>query len=170
MTLRGATWLLPVAIAVHHLEEAVWLPRYVPSVMASLPVGLQDAVGPLSARDVRLALGLATAIPLGVSVWAASAPVSRAARWLLVAFWAALLLNVAWHVSAALFFLPGYAPGVVTAVAVNLPLSAIVLRQASHEDWVSPRGRRALLPAAIALHVGGTIGLLLLGRSLAGVG
>jgi hypothetical protein len=170
MTLRAATWLLPVAIAAHHVEEAIWLPRYVPGVLARLPASVQHVVGPLSVQDVRLALGLATAIPLGVSLWAAAAPGSRAAVWLLVAFWAALLLNVAWHVAAALVVLPGYAPGVATAVVVNLPLSALVLRQALRDDWVSRAGRRALLPAAVVLHLAGTVGLLLLGRSVAGAG
>lgn len=47
--------------------------------------------------------------------------------------WATLLLNVAWHVTAALMLFGGYAPGLVTAVALNLPLSVLVLRRAAAE-------------------------------------
>jgi hypothetical protein len=49
-----------------------------------------------------------------------------------------LLLNAAWHAGVALFVFHGYAPGLVTAVAVNLPASLAVLRRAVGEHWWQP--------------------------------
>ncbi|MBA3759164.1 MAG: HXXEE domain-containing protein [Gemmatimonadales bacterium] len=78
-------------------------------------------------------LALATAIPLAFSLWGAVCPASRTALWLVLAMWATLLLNVAWPVTAAHMLFGGYAPGLVTAVALNLPLSVLVLRRAAAE-------------------------------------
>ena len=143
------------------------MPGVVPDTMARLPASLREALGPVGVRDVRFALALATAIPIGVSVWAVIAPGARAARWLLLAIWTTLLVNAAWHLAAALVVFRGYAPGVVTGLAVNLPLAVLVLRQAYQDAWLTTSGGRALLPAALVLHVAGTVGLLLLGRALA---
>jgi hypothetical protein len=40
--------------------------------------------------------------------------------------------------TAALVLFGGYAPGVVTAVILNLPLSVLVLRRAVDERWLAP--------------------------------
>jgi hypothetical protein len=84
--------------------------------------------------------------------------------------WATLLLNAAWHVAAALVLFKGYAPGVATAVALNLPLSLLVLRRAMTEQWLGRRALRALVAAALALHLPGAFGLMLLGRAMSGAG
>jgi hypothetical protein len=170
MTRPSAIWLLPLVLALHNLEEGVFFPRYVPRVLGLLPAGVRDWIGPVSLREMGVALGLATAIPLGFSVWAAARPASRTALWLVLAMWATLLLNAAWHVAAALVLFGGYAPGVVTAVAVNLPLSVLVLRRATTEQWLSRPARWALAPAAVAFHLPGAIGVMVLGRALSGSG
>ena len=60
----------------------------------------------------------------------------------------------------------GYTPGVATAVGVNLPVSVLVLRRAATEQWLSRRARWALVPAAVAFHLPGALGVMLLGRAL----
>jgi hypothetical protein len=170
MTRRRAIWLLPLVLVLHNLEEGVFFPRYVPLVLARLPAGARDWIGPVGLREMGAALALATVIPLGFSLWAAARPASRAALWLVLAMWATLLLNVAWHVAAALVLFGGYAPGVATAIALNLPLSALALRRAVAEQWLSPRAQWALVPAAVAFHLPGALGVMLLGRALSGSG
>jgi hypothetical protein len=170
MTRRRAIWLLPLVLALHNLEEGIFFPRYMPRVLGRLPPSARDWIGPVSLREMGVALALATAIPLGFSLWAAARPASRTALWLVLAMWATLLLNAAWHVAAALVLFGGYAPGVATAVAVNLPLSVLVLRRAATEQWLSRRARWALVPAAVAFHLPGALGLMLLGRALSGSG
>ena len=166
MTRRRAIWLLPFVLALHNLEEGIFFPRYMPRVLGRLPAGVRDWIGPVSLREMGVALVLATAIPLAISVWAAARPASGTALWLVLAMWATLLLNAAWHVTAALVLFRGYAPGVATAVALNLPLSVLVLRRAVTEQWLSRRARWALLPAAVAFHLPGALGVMVLSRAL----
>jgi hypothetical protein len=170
MTRRRAIWLLPLVLALHNLEEGIFFPQYVPRVLGRLPAGVRNWIGPVSLREMGVALALATVIPLGFSLWAAARPDSRTALWLVLAMWATLLLNVAWHVAAALVLFGGYAPGVATAVGLNLPLSVLVLRRAATEQWLSRRARWALVPAAVVFHLPGALGVMLLGRALSGPG
>jgi hypothetical protein len=65
---------------------------------------------------------------------------------------ATLLLNVVWHVVAAIVLFDGYAPGLATALLLNLPFSVYLIRRAAREHWVSRRARWALLPSALAVH------------------
>jgi uncharacterized protein with HXXEE motif len=168
MTRRWAIWLLPLVLALHNFEEGVFFPRYLPRVLARLPAGARDWIGPVTMREMGAALVLATVIPLGFSLWAAARPASRVAFWLVLAMWATLLLNAVWHVAAALLLFKGYAPGVVTAVALNLPLSVLVLRHAASEQWLSRSALLALVPAAVTFHLPGAIGLMLLAQTLGG--
>ncbi|MFN2569051.1 MAG: HXXEE domain-containing protein [Candidatus Dormibacteria bacterium] len=137
MTERWAIWLLPPVLLLHNLEEAIFFPRYVPRVVSRLPANMRDWIGPVGAGEMGVALTLATVVPLGVCLWAAGRPASRAALGLVLAMWAILLLNAVWHITAALVLFGGYAPGVVTAVILNLPLSVLVLRRAVKERWLA---------------------------------
>lgn len=119
-------------------------------------------------REMGAALALATVIPLAFSLWAAACPASRTALWLVLAMWATVLLNAVWHMVAALVLFGGYAPGVITAVALNLPLSVLVLRRAATEQWLGRPALWALVPAAVAFHLPGALGVMLLGRALSG--
>jgi uncharacterized protein with HXXEE motif len=165
MTRRWAIWLLPLVLVLHNLEEGAFFPQYLPLVLGRLPAGVRDWIGPVTTGEMGAALVLATVIPLSFSLWAAARPVSRTALWLVLAMWATLLLNAVWHVAAALLLFRGYAPGVVTAVVLNLPLSVLVLRRAATERWLSRRPLLALVPAAVAFHLPGAIGLMLLART-----
>lgn len=137
ITRRWAIWLLPCVLLLHNLEEAISFPRYAPRVLSRLPVSVRDWIGPVGPGEIAVALTLATFIPLGFCLWAAARPASRTALWLVLAMWAILLLNAVWHIMAALVLFGGYAPGVVTAVALNLPLSVLVLRRAVNERWLA---------------------------------
>jgi hypothetical protein len=48
-------------------------------------------------------------------------------------FLIAMLLNVFWHVGVAIYF-RAYAPGVVTAIAINLPVMTYLLHRAITEQ------------------------------------
>jgi hypothetical protein len=139
---RWIVWLLPMAVALHNLEEALTFARHLPAVAAGLPAGLRPWVDADTLPRLYGALVLATLVPLAICVWCALAPGNLVARRLVLAIWVVLLLNVAWHVGVALFMLHGYAPGLVTALAVNLPLSLAVLRRAMEERWWRPSGER----------------------------
>jgi hypothetical protein len=165
MSRAQVLWLVPVLLALHNAEEALFFHRYLPLVVARLPSTWQAIAGPITLGQVWLALALVTLLPFGLAAWAVGRG-SSVALWLLLLVQATVLLNVLWHVAAATLFFDGYAPGLVTAVAINLPFSIYLLRRAAREEWVSTRARWALLPGALALHGPALSGILLLTERL----
>jgi Protein of unknown function with HXXEE motif len=152
MRSRSVVWLVPIFLAIHNAEEALFFPRYLPFVLYRLPAGWQALIAPLTTGQVGAALGVVTAVAFVGAWWSYQSPDNAVALWLVLLIQATVLLNVVWHVAAAVVLFGGYAPGVVTAVLLNLPLSIYLLRRAARERWLGPRARWALVPAAIVLH------------------
>ncbi len=150
----------------HNTEEAITFPRYLPLVLARLPETWRSLAGPITLGQVWAALAVVTLIPFALAAWATLRPEQAAPVWLLLLVQATLLLNVIWHVSAAIVLFDGYAPGLATAVLLNLPFSIYLIRRAARENWVSPRARWALLPSAVAIHGPVLSGLLSLTERL----
>ena len=159
-------WLIPILLAVHNAEEALLFPRYLPLVLARLPEGWRALAGAVTLGQVGTALALVTLIPLLLVIWATRRPESSLPLWLLLLVQATVLLNVLWHVSTAMVVFDGYAPGLMTAVLINLPFSVYLLGRAARERWVSGGAMWALLPGALLMHGPLLSGLLLLTERL----
>jgi hypothetical protein len=145
-------WLVPLLLTIHNAEEALFFPRYLPFVLSRLPAGWQALAAPLTTGQVWSALAVVTASAFAVAWWADLRPDSALALWLLLLIQATVLLNAVWHTAAAVVLFRGYAPGLVTALLLNLPFSIYLLRRASAEGWLSRQALWALLPGAIVLH------------------
>jgi hypothetical protein len=152
MAPRQVLWLVPTLLAVHNAEEALFFPRYLPFVLARLPAGWQAVAAPLTTGQVWSALAAVTGFAFAVAWWAYRRPDSRTALWLLLLIQSAVLLNAVWHLAVAIVLFGGYAPGLVTALVLNLPFSLHLLRRAVREQWLSRPARWALVPGAILLH------------------
>jgi hypothetical protein len=152
MRSRSVLWLVPILLAVHNAEEALFFPRYLPFVLYRLQAGWQAVIAPLTTGQVGAALAVVTAVAFIVAWWSYQWPDSTMALWLVLLIQATVLLNVVWHLAAAVVLFGGYAPGVVTALLINLPFSVYLLRRAARERWLSRRALWALVPAAIVLH------------------
>lgn len=159
-------WLVPILTAVHNTEEAIFFPRYLPLVLERLPDAWRAILGPITLGQAWAALLGVTLIPFLLAAWATLRPERAEPIWLLLLVQTTLLLNVLWHVGAAIVLFEGYAPGLATAVLLNLPFSVYLLRRAAKENWVSKRARWALLPSAFLVHGPGISGLLLLTERL----
>lgn len=158
---RTLLWLVPVAIAVHSIEEALLVRRFLPFVNQRLQAIVGTPAPNLTARTYLIAFFVFTAIPFAI---AATGDLSRkrgAAVYAMVTITVAMLVNVAVHVSGAVLA-GGYVPGLVTAVGINLPLFAHVVRRAVGEGWV--RRWAAIIVAAVLLHGPGLWTLLLVAR------
>ncbi len=166
MPTRQALWLVPALLAVHNAEEALFFPRYLPLVLARLPRGWQSVAAPLTTGQVWSALAVVTSVAFAVAWWAHRRPDNRTALWLLLLIQSAVLLNAFWHLAVAVVLFSGYAPGMVTALVLNLPFSLYLLRRAVREQWLSPPARWALVPGAILLHGPLLAGLLLVTERL----
>ena len=166
MAPRQVLWLVPTLLAVHNAEEALFFPRYLPFVLARLPPGWQAVAAPLTTGQVGSALAVVTGVAFAVAWWAHRRPDSRTALWLLLLIQSAVLLNAVWHLAIAVVLFGGYAPGLVTALVLNLPFSIYLLRQAFKEHWLSRPAGWALVPGAILLHGPLLAALLLLTERL----
>jgi hypothetical protein len=149
-------------MALHNAEEAIFFSRYLPLVLGRLPESWRTIVGPLTPGQMWTALGVVTLIPIILATWMTLRPRRVSPVWLLLLVQATLLVNVVWHAIAAAVLFGGYAPGLITALGVNLPLSLYLLRRARREGWVGRRALLALIPGALLLHGPLVLGLLLL--------
>lgn len=137
--LSRVAWAFPAAITLHNLEEAIWLPAWSQHAGA-----LHPAVG---ASEFRFAVGVITV----AAYWITAAAV-RSGRWAAAAaFWVAMLLNVVFPHLLATIVLRRYAPGLVTALALNLPVCSYLLRRVER-DGLMTRGS-VLRAAAVGVPV-----------------
>jgi hypothetical protein len=142
--------LIGVTLMLHTTEEFLTFPAYLSSAsrlsrILTPPRFLQDP------HSLRIALLVATVLPLAVIVWA----ILRPRKALLVAalfLESILLVNAAWHIFAACVR-GGYAPGVLTAVLINLPFGVYVLRRAVTDRWIPARTAWLLIGVALLLHI-----------------
>lgn len=118
---RRAAGLLAAALALHDAEEAFAYPRLRPAILEIIPFAPPAAAS-------WAALAVVTLAGVAAAAWAGRGPASAGKMAVLRAIAAILLVNVLVpHVPAAVV-LGGYAPGVITAVALNLPAAVLALR------------------------------------------
>jgi hypothetical protein len=153
LSYRSLQWLVFLCVALHNLEEGLAAKAYFPKVKDllrdSVPATVLAAVPSLG--QFYIALAGATLVPLMLTLIATAGRPTRLKSHLVALVAVALLLNVFIpHVPAAVA-LGGYAPGVATAVLVNLPFSIYFLRRSLHEGHVDRRG--LVITAAIAFSI-----------------
>jgi len=131
--------LLGAALVLHNLEEGLMAGRYLPRVVALLreyPVIGGRLIAP-SLNQLYVALVIVTVVPVLILAWATTGPRRPHKEYVVALIASALLWNVLLpHVPAAIAF-GGYAPGVITAVAINLPLTLYFFRRARRDGQLS---------------------------------
>jgi hypothetical protein len=165
VTRRQLTIAVPALLTLHNAEEALMFPLWRPVIQAAVPFGLRAWFDQISPATLQVALLVATAVPWTIALWSARRPSSALASWFVLLVQAIVLTNVLWHLLIAGVLLRGYAPGLLTAVALNLPFSIYLFTRAQREGWCSPRAAIALAPAALFAH-GALFGGLMLFRYL----
>jgi hypothetical protein len=152
VTRRELTVAVPALLTLHNFEEALMFPRWLPVIQAAAPFGFQTWFDQISSGTLQTALVVATVVPWAVALWSARQPSSALASWLVLLVQAVVLLNVLWHLIIAGVLLRGYAPGLLTAVTLNLPFSIYLFTRARREGWCSALAAIALAPAAFLAH------------------
>jgi hypothetical protein len=152
VTRRQLTIAVPLLLTLHNVEEALMFPRWRPVIQAAVPLGFRAWFDQISPGTLQTALLVATAVPWALALWSARRPSSARASWFLLLVQAVVFTNVLWHVLVAGAVIRGYSPGLVTALAVNLPFSIYLFMRAHRERWCSPRAAIALVPAAPFAH------------------
>jgi hypothetical protein len=121
-------WLFPIAITLHNLEEAIWLPAW------SNHAGRWHR--PVSPSAFRFAAAVFTASAIMVTIWSALAGPESIGSYLLAGYALAMLLNVFAPHLLVTVALRRYMPGLGTALALNLPVTIMLLRRAFAEGYV----------------------------------
>ena len=154
-------WLVPILASIHNLEEAMSIPAFLQGADSAFPKFITEAFSTLTRSQLLSALLIVTVIPYILAFLAWSEPVPRWGFYLLCGFQAAMLINVFAHIAMAVA-VRGYAPGVVTAMLINLPFSVYLFYKASVEHWLN-RNKLMLVGAiGILLHLVGLPALLIL--------
>jgi len=155
-------WAIPLALALHNAEEALTFPAFLPLVRERVPDVARGLAARIDVHALYTALVVVTLLVVLVVCWATWRPASPVAPWCALAVQAVVALNVVSHVIVAATVVRGDSPGLVTALAVNAPLSIHLFRRARREGWIASWSWWLLLPAALLLHGPVLIGLLLL--------
>ena len=103
-------WLLPLAVTLHNVEEAIWLPDF----------RTRHGWNSITPSQFRLA-ALVFALLVVAVTYAATKNIRTALLLFYTLCWI-MLVNVLWHVGASFYF-RAYAPGSITAVVLVLPIT-----------------------------------------------
>ncbi len=143
MRLDKLLWMFPIALTLHNLEEAVWLPAW------SQHAGVWES--PLGPTEFPVAAALLVILAYAVTSWSIRTGKEAFGTYVTAGFVFAMLLNVIYHVAATIG-LRKYAPGVVTAVLINVPVMGYLLGQMFRVQWVSwPKALLAFIAIPLTL-------------------
>jgi hypothetical protein len=169
LSYRSLQWLAFALLALHNLEEGLTMRRYLPRIEELLREHAPSFLSSSTPTPAQFyaALAGATLFPLLLVVIATTGRASKFKSYLVALVQAQVFLNVfVPHVPAA-FLLGGYAPGLVTAVLVNLPFSIYFFRRSLDESRLTHRGLAIMLPVALPLLLLSITLLYALGESIA---
>ncbi len=121
-------WFFPLAITVHNLEEAIWLPAW------SQRAGRWHR--PVEPFAFRFAVAVLTVLAYAAAAWSAAGGPESIGAYLLSGYALAMLLNVFLPHLLATVALRRYVPGLATALLCNLPVTAGLLQAAFAEGYV----------------------------------
>ena len=125
-------WAFPIAVTLHNLEEAIWLPSRAAQRNVHLPWRV-------AAAQFRIALIILTFAAYLVTWLSVRFVRQRGWMYLFVAYAFAMFLNVwAPDVPASILF-RGYTPGVVSAVFLNFPVTGTLLITVFRERVIPSR-------------------------------
>lgn len=153
-------WLFPVAITVHNLEEAIWLPGWSQNAGRWHP--------PVGRYEFWFAVAVLTALAYVLMALSIRQGKQSPATYLFVGYAFAMLLNVIMPHLISSLFLHRYSPGLATAFIINLPVTALTWRLAVRDGFVSEKRCLLVSLGVVALLLASIPGLFFLGRHLFG--
>jgi hypothetical protein len=162
---RALLWLVPLFITLHNLEEMAFLPGILAEIPGKIsawavklfPVG----VFPPSYRTFLVVLLAVMVLPYAFASLGGASRVRGLRTFLLTGSQAVMFVNVFSHL-AMMNIWNGYVPGLVTALAFNLPFSLFFFASGLRQGWLRWNDFAYLLPFAILLHGPGLLGLMVL--------
>jgi hypothetical protein len=142
MSFRNLEWFFPLVATLHNAEEAIWFPSW------SKRAGRWHS--PVAPGVFRFAVAVFTVLAFAVTWLSYCSGKQTVWTYLVYGYMIAMLANVLIPHIAATVAMRSYMPGVVTGVALNLPVLSLLVVLALRQGYVS--GWKA---AAYSVVVGG---------------
>ncbi|MGN7476341.1 HXXEE domain-containing protein [Solibacillus silvestris] len=108
-----------LAITLHNLEEALWLPQW-----SLLDHSLQQAVAP---DEFHFAVIVITALAYLTSFLFLNFPEMKIVKWAFAGFLGSMIFNAFFPHLVSSIFMKAYAPGLITGVLLNIPINSFIL-------------------------------------------
>ncbi|MBN2397185.1 MAG: HXXEE domain-containing protein [Deltaproteobacteria bacterium] len=142
MSFVTLSWSFAVAVTIHNLEEALFLPQWSQRAGRWHP-----GVG---ACEFRFAVSVLTLFAFIAAYWSVSSPPGSLGAYLVCGYALAMLLNVVFPHLAVTLALRRYMPGTATSILVILPASSWLLYQAFHQGYIESSRFMYLGPGVVA--------------------
>jgi len=141
----GLAWIL------HDSEEWLLAPLMLQFMQSDAPDFVRHVYAGITVPELQAVLLILTSVLLVVIATAALFASTATAAFGVMALAALLGLNAVFHI--ALFIDTGaYAPGLLTAIMVSLPIAIALLVQARQQRWTPTPAFFAVVPAAVLVH------------------
>jgi hypothetical protein len=127
---RHIVWVLAISETLHNIEEAIWLPAW------SHTAGMWHPS--VTAFEFRFAVIATTLLFYGV-IWYFSRYGTNASIYLLGGALVIILFNVFIPHLIATIALSQYAPGAISGILFNIPVTLYLLRRGMREGFFTPR-------------------------------
>ena len=108
-----------LAITLHNLEEALWLPQW-----SQLDSSFQKSVTP---NEFHFAILIITALAYLVSFLYLNFYESNVIKWAFIGFLGSMIFNAIFPHLIVTFLMKTYAPGLATALLLNIPINTVIL-------------------------------------------
>lgn len=113
--------LFCVAITLHNIEEAIWLPKW--SQQAS------KYQKPVTPNEFRFAVIVITFFAYFSAFSFSHFPQSNLAKWLFIGFLGSMIFNAIFPHLMATILMKSYAPGLLTGLLLNIPINSLIIYQ-----------------------------------------
>lgn len=108
-----------LAITLHNLEEALWLPKW-----SQLDSSFQNTVTP---NEFHFAVLIITALAYLVAFLYMNFSESNIIKWAFIGFIGSMIFNAIFPHLIATLLMKTYAPGLATALLLNIPINTVIL-------------------------------------------
>ena len=154
-------WLVPILFTVHNLEEMLFIDRFLHQISDFAPSFLQKILPLFTTSQFLLAATIVTILPYLFAALACTERPQSLGIYLLAVIQMVIFINVFSHTGMAMLR-QTYVPGLITALAVNLPFSVYFFYTILSQKWLNGKALLIIFPIALLLHGPGLVSLLLL--------
>ncbi|MEI7906606.1 MAG: HXXEE domain-containing protein [Bacteroidota bacterium] len=147
-------WYIPVVLAIHNCEEALTMPQWMSVHLWELreKVWLMDELQ-FSPKQLYLSLILVTVVPFLLTYFCRRGVPSQRKNSVLLTLQSIIFWNAFMPHIGGVFVLGMYNPGVVTALACNLPFSVYLFNRVRQEGTVTDAVLRNCIIAGLVLYL-----------------